>query len=430
MLPRFFGGSNPAVEAIFKGWEAYRSSKVMWRPNPAMPEGDVTPDGCIRACPVERLSKHRPFFTISASLSQDPVHLPAAEHVDEKESPYMGVGGIKGSNEAPKATTDGEPAFLRPADGQAAPRLKEGPTGTVTTATATPTTSAAPSTSAAHPLNGRQHQQVLVKVGRMSDAQVQAARKATSPGSAGSTSTPSTSASKPDSSKEEAMEINTDTSTPKVTTGREGGEVTPQRRSGRSAPDSRSQKDASSSRTGKTSSTPAGSKGSTAKSGTEKVQQALKKAGGLDPPRPDLAPIAKRPDAKSKKAIDYQQEAFPAPTLRIVQPGGGHLREAPAKPRKAWVANTKASQAEMMGHLRGLARGGRRHAEYRDHSHWLRDWDDTLQQLRASQEALQRLQEEETHVDETHAGTILATIYVLQQKRDELKEELRKLKAH
>ncbi len=56
VLPRFFGNSNPAVEAIFKGWDAYHSSKVMWRPNPAMPEGDVTPDGCIRARPAERLS--------------------------------------------------------------------------------------------------------------------------------------------------------------------------------------------------------------------------------------------------------------------------------------------------------------------------------------------------------------------------------------
>ncbi len=26
VLPRFFGSSNPAVEAIFKGWMAYRSS--------------------------------------------------------------------------------------------------------------------------------------------------------------------------------------------------------------------------------------------------------------------------------------------------------------------------------------------------------------------------------------------------------------------
>ncbi len=34
------------------------------------------------------------------------------------------------------------------------------------------------------------------------------------------------------------------------------------------------------------------------------------------------------------------------------------------------------------------------------------------------------LQEEETHVDETHAGTVLATIYALQKKRDELREEV------
>ncbi len=277
----------------------------------------MTPDGCIRTRPVERLSKHRPFFTISASLPRDPVRLPAAEHVDEKEfpaledSPYMGVGGIRGSNETPKATTEGEPAFLRPADGQAAPRLKEGSTGTVTTATATPTTRAAPSTSAAHPLNGRQHQQVLVKVGRMSDAQVQAAQKTTSPKAAGSTSTPSMSASKPDSSKEEAMETDADTSTQKATTDKKSGEVTTRRRSDRSASESRSQKDTSSSRTGKMGPTPSGSKGPTAKSGPEKVQQALKKAGGLEPPQPDLAPITKRPDTRSKRAVDYRQPFLP-----------------------------------------------------------------------------------------------------------------------
>ncbi len=264
----------------------------------------------------------------------------------------------------------------------------------------------------------------------MSDAQVQAAQKATSPREAGPTSTAGTSDSKPDSSKEEAMETGTDQSSQKATTDKKSGEVALRRRSDRSASESRSQRDTSSSRTGITGPTTPGSKGPTAKSGPEKVQQALKKAGGLEPPRANLAPVTKHPDTRSKKAMDYRQEAFPAPTLRVVQPGGGHLKEAPAKPRKAWVANTKANQAEVMGHLRDLARGGRRHVEYRDHSHWLQDWDDTLQQLRASQEALQRLQEEETHMDETHAGTILATIYALQQKRDELKKEVRKLKAH
>ena len=269
-------------------------------------------------------------------------------------------------------------------------------TGAITTATAMPTTSAAPSTSAANPLNGRQHQHAMVKVDRMSDAQVQAAQKAIPPKPAGPTSTPKKSDSKLDSSKGEAMETDDDPSIQEADTGKKGGEVTPQRKSGRSASKSRLQKDTSSSQTGKKTSTSSGAKDRTANSGKDKVQQALKKAGSLEPPRPDLAPIGRRSDAKGKKAVDYRQKAFPAPTLRVVQPGGEHLKEAPAKPRIAWVANVKASQAEVMGHIRGIARGGRCHAEYRDHSHWLRDWDDTLQQLRASQETLQRLQEEET----------------------------------
>ncbi len=423
VLPRFFGGSN-------------RSSKIMWRPNPAMPEGDVTPDGCIHARPAEHLSKHRPFFTVSATLPWDPTRPPPVAHLDPKEfpdleqSPNTGIGGIKGSNEAPRAITRGEPAFVRPVDGQGAPRPKDGVTGAITTATAMPTTSAAPSTSAANPLNGRQHQQALVQVNRMSDAQVKAAQKVTSPQPAGPASTPKKPDSKPGSSKEEAMETDTDSSTQKADTGKESGKVTSQRKSDRSASGSRSQKDTSSSQTGKTASAPLETKGQTAKSSTDKVQQALKKAGGLEPPWAYLAPIAKRSDARGKKAVDYRQEPFPAPTLRVVQPGGGHLKAAPAKPKKAWVANVKASQAEVMGHIRSIAQGGRRHAEYRDHRHWLRDWDDTLQQLRASQEALQRLQEEETHVDEAHAGALLATIYALQQKRDELKEEVQKLTAN
>ncbi len=95
------------------------------------------------------------------------------------------------------------------------------------------------------------------------------------------------------------------------------------------------------------------------------MQQALKKAGGLENPRPCLGPITKRADAMGKKAVDYCQEAFPAPTLRVVQPGGGHLRKAPIKPRKGWVANMKATQAEIMVHLRALAQGGKQLAEYR-----------------------------------------------------------------
>ncbi len=176
VLPRYIGSSNPAVEAIFKGWTAYRKSKIMWRPNPAMPDVDVTPAGCIRARPAERLSKHRPFLMVGASLPWDPTCPPAAEHVDPKEfpelerSPYRGIGGIKGSNEALQTTTQGEPAFLKPVDGQTVPRPKEGTSRPVTTTLATPTTSTTAYASAVSPLNGRQHRQALVKVDRMSDA--------------------------------------------------------------------------------------------------------------------------------------------------------------------------------------------------------------------------------------------------------------------
>ncbi len=216
------------------------------------------------------------------------------------------------------------------------------------------------------------------------------------------------------------MDTDADQSTQLVTTGKKGEEVTTQRRSSRSASESRVQKDKSSSQTGKTASTSQGLKSQLAKSGPTQVQQALKQAGGLETPRAGLGPITKHADATGKKAVDYRQEAFFSPTLRIVQPGGGHLKEAPVKPRKGWVANTRATQAEVMVHLRALAQGGRQHAEYRDHGHW----------LRASQEAMKRLQEEETHVEETHAGTVLATIYTLQKKQDELRQEVQDLKTH
>ncbi len=76
-----------------------------------------------------------------------PVRPPAAEHVDPVEfpelerSPNEGIGGITGSNYAPKATTQGQPAFRKPVDGQAAPQPKEGAPGPTTTNLAMPTTS-------------------------------------------------------------------------------------------------------------------------------------------------------------------------------------------------------------------------------------------------------------------------------------------------
>ncbi len=232
-----------------------------------MPDVDVTPAGCIRMRPAERLSKHRPFLMVGASLPQNPVHPPAAKHVHTREFPelehlpYVGIGSIKGSNEAPASHYLSEPAFHKPVDGQAAPRPKEWTSRPVTTTLTTPTTSAATYASAASPLNGHQHQQALVKVDRMSDAQVQAAQKATPPKEAGSASTPSASTSKQDPSKAEAMDTDADQSTQKVATDKKGEEVTTHWRSSRSASASQAQKDTSSSRTGKTASTSQGSKG-------------------------------------------------------------------------------------------------------------------------------------------------------------------------
>ncbi len=41
--PPHFEGPNVAVEALFNTWDSFRNSKVMWRPNPEMPRGDVMP---------------------------------------------------------------------------------------------------------------------------------------------------------------------------------------------------------------------------------------------------------------------------------------------------------------------------------------------------------------------------------------------------
>ncbi len=72
-LPRNFGSPNHAIEAIFKGWMAFRRSQAIWRLNPSMPEGDVTPSGTIRARPAERLSKHWPYLTVGVTSPQDPI---------------------------------------------------------------------------------------------------------------------------------------------------------------------------------------------------------------------------------------------------------------------------------------------------------------------------------------------------------------------
>ncbi len=57
--PPHFEGPNVAVEALFGIWDSFRTSTMMWRPNPEMSRGDVTPEGCIWTLTVKQLSDQR-----------------------------------------------------------------------------------------------------------------------------------------------------------------------------------------------------------------------------------------------------------------------------------------------------------------------------------------------------------------------------------
>ncbi len=46
--PPNYSGPNVAVEALFNMWDSFCTSKTMWRPNPDMPRGDATLEGCLR----------------------------------------------------------------------------------------------------------------------------------------------------------------------------------------------------------------------------------------------------------------------------------------------------------------------------------------------------------------------------------------------
>ncbi len=113
-----------------------------------MPSGDVTPETSPRARPSVLVDGARPYNTVDASLPVSPAPVPAAPHVDKKEfpamapSPNLGIGGIKGTRDQPKATTDGVPAFTHPVDRKVPPRAV--PSGSKT---ATMSPSNVPSTS-------------------------------------------------------------------------------------------------------------------------------------------------------------------------------------------------------------------------------------------------------------------------------------------
>ncbi len=118
--PPHFEGPNVAVETLFGMWDSFRTSKTMWRPNPEMPRGDVTPDCCLRALTVAQLNEQRPVKSVPPTRPLDPKVKPAAPHVDEAAFPALppssheGIGGIPGTKDFPLGTTEGFGAFKKP----------------------------------------------------------------------------------------------------------------------------------------------------------------------------------------------------------------------------------------------------------------------------------------------------------------------------
>ena len=145
--PPHFDGPNVAVETLFGIWDSFRTSKTMWRPNPEMPHGDVTPKGCRRTLTVAQLKEHRPVKSVPPTRPLDPKVQPAAPHVDQVAFPALppsshdGIGGIPGTKDFPKGTTEGFQAFIRPDANTVVPRAIPGRTGAPPSTTTTVTTS-------------------------------------------------------------------------------------------------------------------------------------------------------------------------------------------------------------------------------------------------------------------------------------------------
>ena len=146
--PPNFKGPNVAVESLFRMWDSFRKSKVMWKLNPEMPRGDVTPEGCRRTLTVAQLREHRPVESVPPTR---PLHLPvvpAAPHVDKSAFPALpsssrdGIGGIPGSKDYPQGTTEGfQAAFKKPNQDTVVPRASSGKTSAPPSTTTTVTTS-------------------------------------------------------------------------------------------------------------------------------------------------------------------------------------------------------------------------------------------------------------------------------------------------
>ncbi len=100
-----------------------------------------------RTLTVAQLKEHRPVKSVPPTRPLDPKVQPAAPHVDQVAFPALppsshdGIGGIPGTKDFPKGTTEGFQAFIRPDANTVVPRAIPGRTGAPPSTTTTVTTS-------------------------------------------------------------------------------------------------------------------------------------------------------------------------------------------------------------------------------------------------------------------------------------------------
>ncbi len=438
--PPNFEGPNIAVESLFGMWDSFRKSKVMWRPNPEMPRGDVTPEGCRRTLTVAQLWEHRPVESVPPT---QPLHLPvapAAPHVDKAAflalppSSRDGIGGIPGSKDYPQGTTEGfQAAFKKPDQDTVIPRASSGRTSvppstttTVTTSSLTvsqavvTTTSAATTTPSSSAVTGKKTMDVTFSVTQLSPSALEGARNQLAAKADPNRSRPGKASSQA-SSTEEAMEFEISHDSRHRSTSHTHTQCSRSHSTSRD----RDRKGAA----GKTSSasSPSTSKESTGKSGhsgSTAVSEALLKAGGVKPPGKDIRPMPKYTPGKEYK-VDYSREPCPPPAFQLEQPGGSHLEGALEELKSTWRADPNMSMATLQGHLQSIAHAGSQHALYRSQQGMLRTRSEAIRVWDRANDAFRVVAREPAFVDEGPAGTVMASHLEVQRRNTALKADLK-----
>ena len=388
---------------------------------------------------MAQLSEHRPVKSVPPTRPLDPKVKPAAPHVDQAAfralppSTHEGIGGIPGSRDFSRGTTEGFGAFLKPDKNTVVPQAVPSstsvpPTSTTTATTSSPAVSQTVATTATATTSGTSTPSVAgkptldpkVTVTRMSPQAMEAARAKLAAKSDPNQSGQGKERSK-DSSTEESMDfelshVSQDRSTSQVRTSHSRPNSTPRDRDRKGTE-------------GKTSlaSTASGSKESNKKSGrtgSAAVSEMLLKAGSAKPPGKSVGPIPKYSHDKEYK-VDYSREPCPAPAFQRDQPGGSHLEGAPEEPKSTWRADPHMSMATLQDNLRVIAQAGSRHALFRSQQGMLRTCSEALRVWERSNEAFQLITQEPVFLDEGVSGNVLATHHELQRRNVALKADLK-----